>query len=132
MKQYEVFFYKVTEAQREEINTKGWDSPIGAAYLDITASRQLPAFKAVTEFDLYEHATTITVDDIEHVYTLLQNHKKPWTASYPCHTDFPRSFSVGDVIWHKDTDSFYWCAPMGFMEIHNYELIGYLKGKVHA
>jgi len=111
-----VYYIELTEAQRNELNDKGWSSKIGQAYLtarDGTIDS--------TNFDLLVKAATLEfagVPNAESVWVALQNQEEPWTTLnfITAHTTFPRSMDVGDIIvWEDGTRER--CASCGFDKI---------------
>ncbi len=109
-----VYYIELTETQRTELNAKGWDSPIGKAYL---AARDGKIDS--TNFDLFVKAATLEFSaNAEHVWVALQNFVEPWTTLdyITVHTTFPRSMDIGDIIvWEDGTRER--CVSVGFEPI---------------
>ena len=110
-----VYYVTLAEDQTKELNNHadGWVSPIGRAYLSAKDGRI-----DSTNFNLLERAATVEAEDAEVVWMALQNHSVPWTDhdEVECHTDFPRSMDVGDIIvWSDGTRER--CVAMGFETI---------------
>ncbi|NJO58760.1 MAG: hypothetical protein HC836_10555 [Richelia sp. RM2_1_2] len=113
-----VYYIDLTREQSNQLNNnpKGWGGEIGSAYLraqdgkfDSTNTNFIHA-AARFEDDLFSSA-----DDLEEIWTRLQNGFKPWTEDEyaQCLTEFPRSMSVGDLVVFDNGDS-YRCASIGF------------------
>ena len=109
-----IYYVDLTEPQRAELNAKGWNSLIGKAYLDARVGKI-----DSTNFDLLTKAATFEfADSAEAIWIALQNGAEPWTTlTYiTCHTMFPRSMDVGDIIVWEDGKRER-CAPVGFKPI---------------
>lgn len=109
-----VYYIELTEAQQDELNAQGWDSKIGKAYLNARTDKI-----DATNFDLLVKAATLDVEGAEIVWRRLQNlDDAGWAkkAYVRCHTEFPRSMDIGDIIVWED-GSRERCAPIGFEPI---------------
>lgn len=107
-----IYYVHLTEEQGDELNQSddGWSSPIGKRYLAAKDGRI-----DGTNFDLLVKAATMEAENAEEVWLALQNHDRPWHTwiGVACHTDFPRSMDVGDIIvWEDGKRSR--CAGCGF------------------
>lgn len=94
-----VYYIDITEEQRKELNIQGWDSAIGRRYM---AARNGDI--DFENMDLVTKAATLDAQDGEEIWTLLQNGTRPWflNQGIECHTTFPRSMGVGDLICWED------------------------------
>ncbi len=118
-----IYYVQLTNAQRDELNAHpaSWVCPIGVAYLEAR-----DGLIHSGNFDLLHRAATITVldedkmdqRDNEEIWLLLQNVQRPWAdrPNVECHTDFPRSMDVGDIIVWEDGQR-YRCLGTGFGRI---------------
>lgn len=109
--QCKIYFVTLSEADRMQLNLLGWDSPIGTKYHaakdgDIAGNLDMFSLAAEGEFS-----------GPEEVFTKLQNVHSGWNENpdIVCHTDFPRSMSVGDYIEWED-GKMQRCADYGFNE----------------
>jgi len=106
-----VYYVELTKQQIDEINANGWSSEIGRQYLSAKDGKI-----DETNRHLIQKAATVTdVKSAEKVWCLLQNGHKSWVGgwSVKCHTSFPRSMDVGDIIeWEDGTQER--CASVGF------------------
>ena len=100
-----VYYIELNKAQVDDLNAKGWDSPIGKAYLAAKDGRI-----DSTNFDLLVKAAIFEfADSAEAIWTTL--------TYITCHTPFPRSMDVGDIIvWEDGTCER--CASTGFDQVH--------------
>ncbi len=109
-----VYFIELNKAQIDDLNAGGWGTTIGKAYLAAKDGKI-----DSTNFDLFIKAATFEAPpSAEHIWISLQNHEKPWMslAFLTCHTPFPRSMDVGDlVVWEDGTRER--CAAAGFTPI---------------
>lgn len=108
--QAKVLYVEITEAQRFKINTEGWNSDIGLAYSKAKFDKI-----DTTNQHLLVHAATLEAKTAEEVWMQLQNLQTSWADSpaIQCHTSFPRSMDVGDVIvWSDGTVER--CNTVGF------------------
>lgn len=111
-----VYYIELTRAQVDELNDQGWDSQIGKAYMNAKAG-----MIDATNFDLLvKAATVVCAPGAEAIWVAMQNGQESWTTLNPayitCHTAFPRSMDVGDIIiWEDGTRER--CASTGFETI---------------
>jgi hypothetical protein len=144
-----IYFKRMSEEQIQQLNSPGnsWGSfPWSKAYADLTMIGYPghDSSDAVTDLvveaaklGLYEIAAEIEEKDPnpELIWKTLQNLLEPWTENRKviCHTDWPRSMDVGDVILAGDGRSWV-CAAFGFIGtseeefLRNYD-IGSKKGE---
>ncbi len=110
-----VYYIELTEEQRVELNgiDDVRDSRIGWAYV-----RAKNGNVDGTNFDLLVKAATMGAESAEQIWTALQNVFTSWSArdDIECHTVFPRSMNVGDIVVWEDgrRES---CADIGFETI---------------
>lgn len=109
-----VYYIELDKEQVKALNAEGWGSTIGKAYLAAKDGRI-----DSTNFDLLAKAATFDdAPSAEHIWVSMQNREKPWMslAFLTCHTPFPRSMDVGDiVVWEDGTRER--CASTGFTPI---------------
>lgn len=103
-----VFFLRLTDEQRAELNGGGWNGDIGRRYL----AAKDGAVDA--NLDLFEHAATVDAHDAhdaESIWAELQNVFDNWAERRERHepvtvvevlTTFPRSMDVGDFVLWED------------------------------
>lgn len=103
-----VYYVRLTEDQRQELNAEGWDSDIGRRYMNARDGKSL-------DWALLERAATMEAKSSEAIWVTLQNLEVPWedNPSVECITDFPRSMDVGDIIMWED-HTMERCARIGF------------------
>ena len=94
-----VYFIELSEKQRDEINVKGWNCLEGKRYLDAKDGKI-----DGTNFDMLVEAATGDFSNAEQAWEALQNGVTEWavTGNSECHTSFPRSMDVGDIIVWED------------------------------
>jgi hypothetical protein len=138
MTDYIVFFRRMTDAQRDELNAagRGWSSPLGEAYLDCEPDRSdvVPSYAGAIEFDLFENTATIrNCKDKNVLYRLMQNHGANWSCepSVRAFTDFPRSMSKGDVIYEPESGEWSYVSS-SFTRLEDEAFIDFLRGKLNA
>lgn len=107
-----VFFIELSDSDRNAINGAGWSSEVGQAYLAAKDGKV-----DASNVHLFKKAATLSINKMnsESVWTRLQNVHESWTdcGIIQCHTNFPRSMDVGDVIvWENGTMER--CASVGF------------------
>jgi len=129
---YIVFFRLMNDEQTKDVNNKGWfGSEFGKAYLAAEPhGEEKPVYDGAITFDLFELATSLNAQNKSAVYAALQNHDAPWTDHYPAFTSFPRSMSVGDIIFDRTDGHFYYVDQIGFNKVRDPEMIGYLSLKI--
>lgn len=107
-----IYYIFLTDAQRDVLNGPdgGWGCKIGKAYQDARAGNLHSDAR-----EHFEKAATGKWEGSEHVWTSMQNMGPMWSndARIECHTTFPRSMDVGDIIVWEDgrTER---CDTMGF------------------
>jgi hypothetical protein len=108
-----VYYVRLTDAQRDDINANGWNCPVGMAY-----HRAKAGVVGLDNFDLFELAATMEAKDAEEVWLQTQNGVEPWFRKNGIvrHATFPRSMDVGDIIVWED-GSRERCAPVGFKKV---------------
>ena len=112
-----VYYLRLTPDQIDTVNRVGWDCEVGQRYL---AAKYGPsAAVAWAEYpELFEKAASLASSDLEGVRTTLQNvGGLGWAADgrATCHTLFPRSCDVGDIVVLDDGT------------VHRVQDIGFLK-----
>ena len=114
-----IYYIELDETERRILNATGWGSEIGQAYLKAREDGKIDE----SNVHLFRKAATGDFKDAEDVWFQLQNVETPWTEkrNVTCHTDFPRSMDVGDVIdWHQvegGVSCMVRCASVGFVEV---------------
>jgi hypothetical protein len=136
MPKFTVFYLMLTNEQVAEINAKGWDCPLGKAYLDVKfiGERNLhPAMEA----DLYVKMAEIEADNCEQVWTALQNDVhigKDYAPQVKILMRRPnRSMDVGDLIWVDEPAEggpLAICSSIGFEAIEDPDVRAYIEGKL--
>ena len=110
-----VFYIHLTQLHRDTLNSHphGWSSDIGVAYMNAREGKI-----DGSNFDLFVKAAMLEAEDAETIWTLLQNVNVGWVdkPAIECHTDFPRSMDLGDIIVWEDGRRER-CAAMGFEAI---------------
>lgn len=108
-----VFYVELTDDQVKDLNSNGWGSDIGRAYMSAKDGR-------ITEDNrrLFRRAADLDAKENEEVWRRLQNgmhNHGVWRADpdIACRTGFPRSMDVGDLIFWED-GRIERCAAMGF------------------
>lgn len=94
-----VFFITLTDTERDAINMAGWESQIGQNYIN---ARNGKINKK--NIHMFELAATTDQDYVEDVWFYMQNGDHEWcnARDIECHTTFPRSMDIGDVIVWED------------------------------
>ena len=109
-----IYFVELTKDQREELNREGWGSEIGKAYMAIRFDGQIDD----SNRHLIKKAVTMNAENSEQIWVALQNLEVSWCEKpgIDCHTAFPRSMDVGDIIVWEDgrTET---CTSVGFKPI---------------
>ena len=102
-----VFYLRLTNKERTEINLKDWDCALGKSYF--AAERG-----AIDEnIDRFELAVELEAGGNEEIFHTLNSVDGPWYEEVEALTDFPRSMSVGDfIVWEDGTRER--CATCGF------------------
>lgn len=104
MKTAVVYYIDLTEEQRAIINGPDgdWSCPTGRGYL---AAKDGLIDDHNAHF-IRKAATVHRVTSAEDVWLRLQNTSRAWDDADPtmlvCHTDFPRSMDIGDLILWQD------------------------------
>lgn len=141
---FSVFYISLTEDQRRQMNSEGWDGTIGTAYLDAKGEfGRGPYYGGSIQLDLFELAAEITAIVMEgdvgpdQVWSMLQNHHSNWSDNLPkgieTYTSFPRSMDIGDIVYSHSKGKWYRCASIGFDEIeYETDLIEYLTEKANS
>jgi len=106
-----VYYVELTEEQRSEINSVGWDCEVGKQYNAIRFDGRVDD----SNRHLLKKAATMNSTNSETVWCSLQNLEMSWfdKPEIECHTVFPRSMDVGDVIVWED-GSAEMCCSVGF------------------
>ena len=137
MTDYIVYYRRLSDEQRDEVNRDGWSSRVGTAYLDSEGTyKQGPEYSGAIEFDLLEVAALVRgCADRDELWSRMQNRGANWSCepTVCAFTDFPRSMSVGDVIY--DTESGEWSyadTSFGFATITDDTFIEHLRAKTAA
>ena len=115
-----VYYVELTHAQHDELNSKGWDSEIGRAYL-----RAKDGEVDDSNVSLFKPAARLAAEHAEAVWMILQNGQIAWRHRDDVEvlTNFCRSMDVGDVIvwdqptgWHRPhhCGRAQRCASIGF------------------
>lgn len=132
MKQYTAYYRLLTAEQTKDVNNKGWfGSEFGKAYLAAEPhGEEKPVYDGAIKFDMYELATTLYAPNKSGVYASLQNLDTPWTDHYPTYTTFPRSMSVGDIIFDLAEQTFFYVDQIGFDKVRDPAMIEYLNTKM--
>lgn len=115
-------FYNLTQAQTDEINSKGWGCQVGHAYMGVYAGNYLPALRE----NLFEKTATLDVTELEDVFETLQNlTENGWRslATVTRHTENTRSMMTGDVIYVHETKQFHKVAGVGFEVLSDPEVV---------
>lgn len=133
---YIVFFRRMTEAQRDELNAPGggWSSPLGSAYLDCEPDRGdvVPSYAGAIEFDLFEKAAFVRdCSDKNELWRRMQNRGPSWTCepTVRAFTDYPRSMSKGDVVFEPESGEWSYVSS-GFTTLEDEAFIEFLRGKL--
>ncbi len=113
MTKFTIFYAELSEEDTRDINAKGWaGSKMGVPYLDAQggtyeAALRLGLMKKVAEAEIQ--------GGFEQLFYEMQNLDQNWNTrgNFTCLTKFPRSQSVGDVIYIHDTDEFWRVASFG-------------------
>lgn len=135
MKEAIVYYVDLDEEARKELHEKGWNSPIGDAYLD---ARMFGIYDAAVEFGLVKVTAAVEVpeevgDDFflaaEEVWKIMQNLDKPWTKKSEVNRVasgvFPRSMDVGDLILFIDDHGYsYRVSSFGFERMNSRRIWG--------
>lgn len=108
-----IYYIRLSDEQRRELNGAGWSGPVGRTYLRAKDGVLDEETKA-----LYEKAATGDFSNAEEAWVGLQSVAGPWTekAVAECHTDFPRSMDVGDIVVWEDGRK-QCCCSTGFKDI---------------
>jgi hypothetical protein len=135
-----VFFITLTRDERERLNdpeTGGWESePKFSRYASATCNADPVVIESAFRHGDYVHAATINQIDRpmnqDDAYFYVQNISEAWPTHehVECHTDFPRSMMVGDLV--EIDDEFFACAPCGWTKIDiNAHMEGELLKQCH-
>mgnify|MGYP001333917886 CR=1 FL=1 len=134
MTNYVVFYRTLTEEQRGEVNSGGWETPVGKAYLDCEPIiSNPPQYAGAMEFDLFELAAVAReVEDKEELYHRMQNHEASWTedSKIQSFSSFPRSMSVGDVVYDVGAEEWSYVASFGFEPVQDETFVAHLRNKL--
>lgn len=136
MSKYHVFYILLSREQTDELNGHplGWASPIGQAYGSASHEPVYFCYHDAEKFGMIKLAASLDIKtdrsrhidhSLEEVWEALQNFDKSWTEkeNIRCHTDFPRSCDVGDLIYDVEEDKLYRVCGMGFTEITSDNLV---------
>lgn len=114
-----VYYVDLTDEQRDEINgpNGGWGCDTGRAYL----AAKDGTFNETTR-PFFVKAATLEAGNNEQIWTRLQNLHRGWDEDpeIECHTTFPRSMDVGDlIVW--EAGGVERCASCGFETVHDFK-----------
>ncbi len=129
-----VFYRNLSKAQTDELNSLGWGSDIGIAYMESQpiGEDKLPTYEGAIKFDLFEKACETVAEDKEYIFDIMNNAEGPWYMHecFKSFTPFPRSMSVGDIVANVITGQWFYVASFGFEPVTDEAFITYLKGKL--
>lgn len=128
-----IFYRRLTKTQCDELNSLGWGSDIGLAYMNAQpVGDRLPTYEGAIAFDLFEVACETTETDNEYIFEVMNSFNGPWYMSegFKSFTKFPRSMCVGDIVFNVGTNEWFYVASFGFEPVTDEAFIAYLTKKI--
>lgn len=133
MPKFTVFYVALNDEQVAIVNDPfngGWSCKVGKAYLDATfAGERGCTYKGAVKYGLIHKAAVLEARSLENVFGMMQNLTRSWAESpdIKCLTEFPRSMSIGDIVYLHDTKQYAYCARAGFTALETREIVDHLN-----